>query len=85
MIKKNFKFWLVTHERSNANLKNVAKNLLCLSPKYQKIIKKIWKKLLCGATYIRLEQEPITNKIVLTDEKDEFGNNRAMLIYKNPT
>ena len=42
------------------------------------------KKTLCGATvYSSWEQEPIiSNKIVLTDEKDEFGNNRAMLIYK---
>ena len=32
--------WLVTHERSNANLKNVAKNLLCLSPNIsQKLFK----------------------------------------------
>ena len=30
-----------------------------------------------------VEHEPeISNKIVLTDEKDEFENNKAMLIYK---
>ena len=77
--------WLVTHERSNTNLKNVAKNLLCLSPKVsKKLLSKFEKKLLCGATiYSSWEQEPeISNKIVLTGEKDEFGNNRAMLIYK---
>ena len=77
--------WLVTHERSNANLKNVAKNLLCLSPNIsQKLLKKFEKKSICGATvYSSWEQEPIiSNKIVLTDEKDEFGNNKAMLIYK---
>ena len=77
--------WLVTHERSMANLKNVAKNLLCLSPSVsKKLLEKFKKKLFCGATiYSSWEQEPvISNKIVLTDEKDEFGNNKAMLIYK---
>ena len=77
--------WLVTHERSMANLKNVAKNLLCLSPNVsKKLLEKFKKKLFCGATiYSSWEQEPvISNKIILTDEKDEFGNNKAMLIYK---
>lgn len=80
--------WLVTHERSYKNLKNVTQNLLCLSPNVSKnLLKKIDKKLLCGATiYSSWEQEPeVSNKIVLTDEIDEFGNNKAKLIYKKST
>ncbi len=77
--------WLVTHERSYKNWKNVAKNLFCLTPNIsKKLLKKFDRNLLCGATiYSNWEQEPeISNKIVLADEKDEFGNNKAMLIYK---
>lgn len=77
--------WLVTHERSYKSLKNVKKNLLCLSPNIsKKLLDRFDKDLLCGATiYSSWEQEPeISNKIVLIDEKDEFGNNKAKLIYK---
>ena len=77
--------WLVTHERSNKNWKNITKNLLCHAPKLSnKFLSFINKNISCGATiYSSWEQDPeFSNKIILSDKKDKFGNPKPKLIYK---
>jgi len=77
--------WLVTHDRSNKGWKNIAKNLLCEAPNLSnKFLKFINRSVSCGATiYSSWEQDPeFSNKVVLSDKKDKFGNPRPKLIYK---
>ena len=61
--------WLVTHQRSNNNYKNIIKNLLCISPNLsQDVLNMFNKKISCGATiYSSWEQEPeYQNRITLS-------------------
>ena len=76
--------WLVTHERSNKNWKNLTKNILCLAPNLSKnLLKYLGKTLSCGATiYSSWEQDPeYANRVSLSSSKDKFGNPEPKLIY----
>ena len=77
--------WLVTHQRSNNNYKNIIKNLLCISPNLsQDVLNMFNKKISCGATiYSSWEQEPeYQNRITLSKKKDQFNNFLPKIIYK---
>ena len=77
--------WLVTHDRSNNGWKNIAKNLFCVAPLLSTQYKKLLgKNAACGATiYSSWEQNSeFSNRIVLSDIRDEYGNNQPKIIYK---
>jgi len=76
--------WLVTHERSNKNWKNLIKNILSLAPNLsENLLKYFGKSISFGATlYGCSEQDPeYENRIVLSSSKDKFGNPKIKLIY----
>jgi hypothetical protein len=65
--------------------KEIVKDILCVAPKYgKKIARMIFNKdLKCGNIFMNLEDDPNeNNKIVLDDEKDEFGIPMVKLLYK---
>ena len=77
--------WVVTHDRTNDDWKNIAKNLMCIAPKLSnEFLKLIKKKNSCGATiYSSWEQDPeFSNRVSLSDKKDKFNNPLPKLIYK---
>ncbi len=77
--------WLVTHDRTNDDWKNIAKNLMCVAPKLSnEFLKLIKKKNSCGATiYSSWEQDPeFSNRVSLSEKKDKFNNPLPKLIYK---
>ena len=65
--------------------KEIIKDILCVAPEYgKKIARTVFKKdLKCGNIFMNLEDEPNeNNKIVLGEEKDEFGIPIVKLFYK---
>jgi len=65
--------------------KEIIKDILCVAPEYgKKIARMIFKKdLKCGNIFMQLEEDPNeNNKIVLDEEKDEFGIPMVKLFYK---
>ena len=65
--------------------KEVIKDILCVAPEYGKKIARMvfGKDLKCGNIFTVLEDEPNeNNKIVLDEEKDEFGIPMVKLFYK---
>ena len=65
--------------------KEIIKDILCVAPEYgKKIAHMIFKKdLKCGNIFMQAEEDPNeNNKIVLDEEKDEFGIPMVKLFYK---
>jgi len=65
--------------------KEIIKDILCVAPEYgKKIARMIFKKdLKCGNIFMQAEEDPNeNNKIVLDEEKDEFGIPMVKLFYK---